>query len=104
MQSHLAAGVKRKDLRTEAHLIIRTCAVVVAEIGLLAKGDHRYWIQGVHDVDDADWDLYRAVVRQPGFYDLRWLRGAACGVKRLLALKRQASVNITVSLCPKADE
>jgi hypothetical protein len=82
-QCHLAAGVKRKDLRTEAHLIVRPCAVVAAEIGLVARGDTRYWIQNLQDVDTADWDLYEEVLRQPGFKPPMPVRSAALSVRLL---------------------
>ena len=66
-QSHLKAGTKRKDTKTGRSLVVRPCAVVVADLGLLAQGKRILWIQDSTELEEADETLFAELQSEPGF-------------------------------------
>ena len=85
MQTHLAGSARRSGKPKEDNLIVRPSAVVATDLDLLAREDSRYWVQGVDDVDEADWALFEALKEEPGFkpplmVNLRALVSNACAL------------------------
>ena len=62
----------RSNIRRDApfsgnNLIVRPCAVIVTEIGLLAQGRNVIWVQDAAELDEGDWSLFESLKRDSTF-------------------------------------
>ena len=48
-------------------MLVRPCAVVVADLGLLAQGKRILWIQDSTELEEADETLFAELQSEPGF-------------------------------------
>jgi hypothetical protein len=63
----LRSNVRRGAPFSGDNLIIRPCAVIVTEIGLLAQGRNVIWVQDASELDEGDWVLYESLKNDSTF-------------------------------------